>query len=159
LLKFLKGRLERWEGLPWLDGYTELGDFRPRGDPEGSISQEKIGNWLWVKARLEISGTTMDQSTDRLRGDPYYAIVKHDWVGLANSAPKTAAKPGDLDEWAIVDVRYVLENNDSGYWGSHNGKWVESVSQEGEVTIRVASGRYEDVSPESVASTETVSLS
>jgi hypothetical protein len=100
----------------------------------------------------------MDQTTDRLSGDPYYAEIAYDWVGLAEAAPKSVSDPKDLDEWAIIKTHYVLENNDVGYWGSHNGEWVESVTEEGLVSVRSASGRYEDVDPVSTTSVEEIDL-
>ncbi len=152
------GRIPSLEGMQWIWGYTDHGSFRPDASPEGSITTEQKGQWLWVRARFGYTGSTMDQTTDRLGGDPYYAEIAFDWIGIEESAPKKAAKLEDLDDWAIIKTHYVLENNDVGYWGSHNGEWVESVTEEGIVTIRAASGRYEDVDPISTTSVEEIDL-
>ncbi|MHA2264874.1 MAG: hypothetical protein ACXAEN_20975, partial [Candidatus Thorarchaeota archaeon] len=87
LLENLRKQLIDLEGLPWMSGNVSHGSFRPEKPPSGSVTTDQIGKWLWVKARLLNEGTTMDQTTDRLSGDPYEAHVAYDWIGLAESAP------------------------------------------------------------------------
>ena len=156
LLKFLCNKLDSNEGLPWLTGYS--GSFREDTSPEGTITIKQVGGWLWLSVELYMEGTTMDQTTDRLGGDPYEAEVRYDWIGPADTAPEKVSHPNELDEWAKLKTSYVRENNDSGYWGSHNGKWVDAFLEDGTVTLCVASGRYQDVPPESTTTIEEVKL-
>lgn len=156
LNEFLCKRLSSHEGLPWLNGYS--GSYREENSPDGIIIVKQVGIWLWVSVGLDMDGTTMDQTTDRLRGDPYEAEVRYDWIGLATTAPEKVSHTDQLDEWAKLSTSYVRENNDSGYWGSHNGKWVEKLLEDGTVTLRVASGRYQDAPPESTTKLEQIEL-
>ncbi|MHA1960402.1 MAG: hypothetical protein ACW99U_09235 [Candidatus Thorarchaeota archaeon] len=158
LLEFLRNRLGDLEGLPWMSGYSSHGSFTEDIPPSGSVHTEEIGKWLWVKARLLYNGTTSDPTTDRLSGDPYQAHMAYDWVGPIDSAPEKASTPGDLEEWAQIKTTYTCEYTDVGLWGEHQGRWVDDVGEDGTVTIRVAKGRFQDVTPESTATTETVKL-
>jgi len=92
-------------------------------------------------------GTTMDQSTDRLSGDPYYCVVRYDWIGLIETAPSKVNTIAELDEWAIHSLKYVRENTDAGAWGTHEGSYVEGFTKDGKVTLRNQKGHYEDVDP------------
>lgn len=158
LLEWLQNQLRSQDVLPWMSNYTEFGSFRESAPPSGTITLEEKGSWLWIKARLLYSGTTMDQTTDRLGGDPYRAQVAYDWVGPASSAPQKVTRPEELDEWAKLAVVYYCEYTDVGLWGVHQGRWVEDVAQDGIATVRVAKGSFQDVAPESTASTEEVIL-
>lgn len=144
------------EGLPWMNGYS--GSYRPDNSPQGEARVKEIGVWLHVIVNVTYDGTTMDQTTDRLSGDPYEALVVHGWIGLAETAPKKVSKPEELDEWAKLSTRYVQENTDVGIWGEHQGSWFEGLEEDGTVTLKEASGRFQDVSPESLATEKTLKL-
>ncbi|MHA2065324.1 MAG: hypothetical protein ACXABY_13190 [Candidatus Thorarchaeota archaeon] len=138
--------------------YSDMGSFRPDGPPSGSISVNQVAGWLWVKASLSYEGTTMDPTTDRLSGDPYEADVSYDWIGDAKNAPAQPSNSGELDAWAAFNTRYVCENTDVGLWGEHGGGWVEDLAEDGTITLHEASGRYQDVTPESTAEVKKVKL-
>ncbi|MFX0107594.1 MAG: hypothetical protein ACFE7R_04860 [Candidatus Hodarchaeota archaeon] len=158
LLEFLIEQVSSFEGFPWMSGYSDYGSFDPDGPPSGDISVKQVGKWLWVKAVISYYGSTTDQTTDRLSGDPYEAEVSYDWIGLADSAPSKVSKTDDLDKWAEISLKYVCENTDVGLWGTHEGSWVGNLEEDGTVTIYEAKGRYEDVTPESTAQSKTVKL-
>ncbi|MHA1638009.1 MAG: hypothetical protein ACTSUB_08340 [Candidatus Thorarchaeota archaeon] len=150
--------LENEIGLPWLDGYTDHGNFRPRGTPRGNVTTNQVGVYLSVSVKINHGGTTSDRTTDRAGGDPYSALVRYDWVGLAEAAPATVSSPEQLDDWSLLKTHYVCENTDSGLWGEHKGSWVKGLKEDGTVTLLDATGRYQDVSPESTATERTVKL-
>lgn len=156
LLEVLTNKAEDETGLPWLEGYS--GSFRPEGSPEGEVTTKQVGVFLSVSVKIDLDGTTMDQTTDRLSGDPYWAKVRYDWIGIAETAPDAVSNPEQLDDWSLLKTDYVCENTDSGLWGEHKGSWVKSLKEDGTVTLLDAEGRYEDVSPESTATERTVKL-
>ncbi|TFH07320.1 MAG: hypothetical protein E4H14_08775 [Candidatus Thorarchaeota archaeon] len=158
LLKNIEGRLKSHADLPWLNNYTDIGSFRPDGPPEWAPSFQEIGKWLVVVVIFRWEGTTMDQSTDRLSGDPYYAVVRYDWIGLIETAPSEAKIPEELDNWAIHSLKYVRENNDAGAWGSHNGSYIDQMTKEGKVVIRDQEGKYQDEDPETTGELRTIQL-
>ncbi len=158
LIKNLCKEVENEEDLPWLSGYTDFGSFRPEGTPEGSIRTEQIGPWTLVMITISHSGTTMDRTTDRSGGDPYSVTVRYDWVGPAENAPEEVSKQKELDDWSVLNTRYVCEYTDVGSWGQHKGTWIRDLKEDGTVTLGVASGSFQDVSPESTAETETQKL-
>lgn len=158
LKEHLIGRLESYEVLPWLDGYSSHGGYDPDGPPEGEISLREIGKWLSVIAVFRWSGSTMDQTTDRLSGDPYSGIVRFDWIGLSESAPAKASNSDELDKWAKLKLRYACEYTDVGIWGVQEGSWVDDLKEDGTVVIKDAEGRFEDVDPQSLATTRTIQL-
>jgi len=147
LLKNIEGRIESYEDLPWMSDYTDLGNFRPNGSPESAPSFQEIGKWLVVVVIFRWEGTTMDQTTDRLSGDPYYCVVRYDWIGLIETAPKKVKSIEKMDEWAIHSLKYVRENNDAGAWGTHNGSYIEGFTEDGKITLRDQKGAYQDVDP------------
>ena len=147
VLKEIEGRITSYIDLPWLSNYTDWGSYRPDGLPEESISFQEIGKWLVIILIYRWEGTTMDQTTDRLGGDPYYCIVRYDWIGLIETAPSEVKTLEELDEWAIHSLKYVCENNDVGAWGSHEGSYIDEFTKDGKVTLRVQTGRYRDVDP------------
>ena len=85
LLEYIEGRLKSHADLPWMDDYTDHGSFRPDGEPENAPSFQEIGKWLVIVVIFRWEGTTMDQSTDRLSGDPYYGVVRYDWINRNSS--------------------------------------------------------------------------
>ena len=121
LLEFLCNQLKNEEGLPWLSGYS--GSYREDTLPNGSFTIKEIGVWLWVKAELDLDGSTMDQ-TSGVSGDPYEANVEYHWIGLADNAPEKVSSPEELDTWAKLSTRYVCENNDMQ--GNELGKIFEN---------------------------------
>ena len=158
LLKNIEGRLESYEDLPWLNNYTDLGSFRPDGSPEAAPSFKEIGKWLVVVIIFRWEGTTMDQTTDRLSGDPYYCVVRYDWIGLIETAPSKVMTIQEMDEWALQSLKYVRENNDAGAWGSHAGSYIEGFTQDGKVTLRDQKGRYQDEDPGTTGELRTIQL-
>ncbi len=158
LLKQLISDVSNYESLPWLEGYTDFGSFTERGPPEGDISVEQVGPWLWISANFSYGGKTMDQSTDRAGGDPYSAYVKYDWVGPADSAPSEVSHPDELVDWALYKSTYAQEHTDVGSWGVHKGSWIESVDEDGTVTYREATGPFQDVAPSSMTEVKTTKL-
>ncbi|MBE0526049.1 MAG: hypothetical protein IH631_03845 [Candidatus Thorarchaeota archaeon] len=158
LIKNIEGRLTSHEDLPWLNDYTDIGSFRPDNSPEAAPSFQEIGKWLVVVIIFRWEGTTMDQSTDRLNGDPYYCVVRYDWIGLIETAPSKIKSVQEMDEWAIHSLKYVRENNDAGAWGTHEGSYIEGFTVEGAVTLRDQTGRYQDEDPAITGELRTIQL-
>ena len=156
LMKNLEERITSHADLPWVRNYS--GSFRPEGSPESTIEPEEIGTWLLIVVIFRWKGTTMDQTTDRLSGDPYTGVVRYSWIGPKETAPSDVSTADELDEWASLSVKYVFENTDVGLWGVHEGSWVEEVKEDGTVIVRDAKGRYEDESPKSLGDSRTVQL-
>lgn len=157
LVESLCGDLKNESGLPWLSRYTDFGSFRPENSPEGEFSVKQIGPWLSVIIQISYSGTTKNRSTG-LGGNPYSAVVRYDWVGPAETAPETVSNQDELDDWSVLNTRYVCEYTDVGSWGEHKGTWVKDLKEDGTVTLGVASGTFRDVSPESTAEEKTQKL-
>ncbi len=147
LMMEIEGRIASHEDLPWLSGYTDFGSHRPDDSPEGSISFQEIGKWFVVVVVYRWEGTTMDQTTDRLSGDPYYCVVRYDWIGLIETASSEVKTREELDEWAIHSFKYVRENTDAGAWGVHEGSYIEELKEDGTLVLRDQKGKYEDVDP------------
>lgn len=158
LMKELESRIESHAELPWLSDYTDFGSFRPDGSPVGAPNSQEIGKWLVVTVVFRWEGTTMDQSTDRLSGDPYYCVVRYDWIGLIDTAPSEAKSPEDLNEWAIQSFKYVRENTDAGAWGVHEGSYIEGFNEDGLLVIRDQHGKYQDEDPMEVGKLRRVQL-
>jgi len=156
LMKNLEERLTSHTDLPWVNDYS--GSFRPDGSPYGQIKLEEIGKWLLIGVGFRWEGTTMDQTTDRLSGDPYSGVVQYSWIGPRETAPSDVSTAEELDEWASLSVKYVSENTDAGLWGVHEGSWVEELKEDGTVTIRDAKGRYQDEHPKSLGESRTIQL-
>lgn len=156
LVKALCDKMKDLEGLPWMNRYS--GSFRPDEPPYGEARVEKIGVWLYVIVNIMYDGTTMDQTTDRLSGDPYEAVFVLGWIGLAETAPKKVSKTEELDEWAKLTTKYVMENTDVGIWGEHDGSWISRLEEDGTVTIKEVSGRFQDEEPESLGTEKIVKL-
>ncbi|MCK5264803.1 MAG: hypothetical protein KAR03_04280 [Candidatus Thorarchaeota archaeon] len=158
LMQDLTKRIESYADLPWVNGYTSHGSFRPEGSPEGNIELKEIGNWLSIVAVFRWDGTTMDQTTDRSSGDPYSCVVRYSWIGPKESTPNKVSTPEELDTWASVSLKYASENTDVGLWGVHQGSWVEDLKEDGTVTIRDAKGSYQDEAPQSLGESRTIQL-
>ncbi len=163
LLSVLRKKVLSHDSLPWLTGYLSCSSisgeiFTESSPPESGIEARKIGPWLFVTVSINYEGTTDGPTTDRAGGDPYLAELRYDWIGPAASAPHEVTDPEELDAWAVLRTFYVRENNDVGIWGVHEGSWVESLSENGTVIIREASGRYQDESPESKSTRRIVKL-
>ncbi|TET89461.1 MAG: HEAT repeat domain-containing protein [Methanomassiliicoccales archaeon] len=130
--------------------------------PYGEISAVRIGSWLWVKSRLVYEGATWNPSTDRASGDPISVHGWRDWIGLVESAPAKVSTPDELDSWALFSATYKRTYKDvqvPAPWGSHKGRWVEKLTEDGGVKVLEASGFFRDVEPESTATVERVRLS
>ncbi|MFW9849135.1 MAG: hypothetical protein ACFFF4_08340 [Candidatus Thorarchaeota archaeon] len=158
LLVELRNRLDSNIDLPWLNNYTEFGSYRPDSAASAKTRAKKTGPWLTIMVDIAMSGSTMDQTTDRAGGDPYSAYVHNDWIGLLKSAPKKVTKPEELDEWSIFKSRYVREYTDVGVWGVHSGTYVTGLDEDGTLTIREASGRFQDVDPEELTTEKKIKL-
>ena len=158
LMKEIEGRITDYSVLPRLLNYTEFGSHRPSGNPKGSISFKEIGKWLVVIVVFRWEGTTMDYTTDRLGGDPYYCVVRYDWIGPKENTPSDVKTVEELDDWAIKSMTYVRENTDVGVWGVHQGSYMEELKEDGTLVIRVQNGRYQDVDPLTEGVLETIQL-
>lgn len=158
LVKVLSKQVENEIGLPWLEGYTDHGSFRPDGSPKGEIRTQQEGTFLAITIVINLEGTTMDQTTDRSSGDPYWAIVRYDWIGIAETVPSAVSNSEQLDDWSLLKTSYVCENTDAGLWGEHNGSWLTGMSADGTITLMDVKGRYQDVSPHSAGTERTVKL-
>ncbi len=158
LMKDIEARIINYSVLPWLSDYTEYGSHRPDGSPEGAISFQEIGKWLCVVVVFRWEGSTMDQTTDRLSGDPFYCVVRYDWIGLKETAPTQANKIDDLNSWATQSLFYVRENTDVGIWGVHEGSYVEDLKVDGTLTIRDVKGKYQDEDPRTLGETRIIQL-
>jgi len=159
LNKFLMEDLKREVEKRWSDNYSGFEEASP---PDGQIITEKIAPWLWVKARIEYEGASWTPSTDRASGDPEDAHTWRDWIGLAESAPDKVSIPEELDNWALLSTTYSRTYRDIQIpdpWGFHSGRWVEALSEDGIVTVRVVTEeRFQDVSPETKTTTEYIDL-
>ncbi len=134
--------------------------FEEDGPPTASIDAKERSQWIWVTSRADYEGRTWDPSTDRVSGDPYSAHTYHDWIGDRKTAPKTVSKLVDLYEWALFHVGYNQEYTDVGSWGVHSGRWVNDVSPDGIVKLRVQSSRtFQDVSPVAQTTGQELDLS
>ena len=158
LMEDIEGRMKNHSILPWLSNYTDFGNHRSSEAPVGSISFQEIGKWLVVVVVYRWDGTTMDQTTDRLSGDPYYCVVRYDWIGLKETAPSKVKTVEELDEWAKQSLTYVRENTDVGVWGVHQGSYIEELKEDGTLIIRVQKGNYQDVDPMTEGELETIQL-
>ena len=137
--------------------FNEAEQLRPSGTVrkrKKSSDLQVVGNILWISARSEIRGRSFDPSTDRLGGDPFTTEVCRHWIGLATNPP-TSADVADLDQWATLSTHYVRQNRDTGYWGTHRGSWVENITVDGEVVLRVVSdSHYQDLPPKQATTEE-----
>ncbi len=158
LIKDIESRLKSHADLPWMEGYTDHGSFRPDGEPENAPSFQEIGKWFVIVVIFRWEGTTMDQTTDRLSGDPYYCVARYEWIGLMETAPSEAKTPEELDEWAVQSLKYVRENTDAGIWGVHQGSHIEQMTKDGKLVIRDQKGTYQDVNPETTGELRTIQL-
>ncbi|MHA1480895.1 MAG: HEAT repeat domain-containing protein, partial [Candidatus Thorarchaeota archaeon] len=133
--------------------------FEEDGPPELTIKTKVAGRWLWVTSKADYEGNTWDYTTDRLSGDPYSAHVFHDWVGEAKTAPKSVSQPKDLHNWALLHTGYKRQYTDVGSWGVHTGRYLDDVTSEGIVKLRVESNRtFHDVSPSAETIAQQVDL-
>jgi HEAT repeat protein len=134
--------------------------FEEDGPATVEIKTEVAGPWLRVTSRADYEGATWDHSTDRLSGDPYSAHVFNDWVGEAKSAPSVVSDLEDLNKWALLHTMYERQYTDVGSWGVHVGRWIDSISPDGIVTLKVQSSRrFQDVSPVAETTSEQIDLS
>ncbi len=134
--------------------------FSPDDPPKVKIKTQVLGPWLWIKSEADYEGTTTDPTTDRLGGDPYSARVVHHWIGKAKSAPSAVAHLEELNRWALLHTKYDRQYTDVGVWGTHTGCWVDSITPEGIVTLRIQSSRtFQDVSPMAETTSEKIDLS
>jgi hypothetical protein len=163
LLSALFKKVLSHDSLPWLAGYLSCSSvsgesYTESSPPEGDIDAKQIGPWLLVTASINYDGATDGPTTDRAGGDPYSAQVRYDWIGPADSAPHEVTSPEELNAWALFSTFHVREYNDVGIWGVQEGSWVESLSEDGTVTIREANGRFQDELPESKSTLREVVL-
>ncbi|MGY5875972.1 MAG: HEAT repeat domain-containing protein, partial [Candidatus Thorarchaeota archaeon] len=134
--------------------------FDQDGPPQVKIKTQVLGPWLWIKSEADYEGATDDITTDRLSGDPYSAHVFHHWIGKAKSAPSVVSHLEELDRWALFHTKYNRQYTDVGVWGTHTGCWVDSITPDGIVTLRIQSSHtFQDVSPQAETTTEQIDLS
>ena len=140
------------------DGYGA--GFEADGPPVVEIKTTVAGPWIWVNSEADYSGATWDRTTDRVSGDPYSAHVFHNWVGAVKSAPKSVKHIEELNDWALLHTKYQRQYTDVGSWGVHSGRWVDGITKEGIVSMRVESKRsFQDVSPGAETTSMEVDLS
>ncbi|MFX0106793.1 MAG: hypothetical protein ACFE7R_00760 [Candidatus Hodarchaeota archaeon] len=141
-------------------------DYRLK-EAHGKVTLQKIGSWLWVKAR--ISGSFVEKWYSRADSErtSHYLDFRHDWIGLSESAPSKVSTPEELETWALLSTAYEYHEHDPYYVDDSSyldcsGRWVEDISEDGRVTIMIASvsKRWEGVLPqvECVHETEHVQL-
>ena len=148
LEKFLIKKLEDEVVEEW----SELGgSFRPNNPGTVDAKSVVVDKWLCVKILVNYNGTTMDQTTDRLSGDPEDAHAWYDWIGLEETAPKKVSKPEELDEWAEIATYYRITFRDVQYpgpFGHHKGRMVKTFTEDGKGEIyEVVYLRFEDETP------------
>ena len=128
--------------------------FNQDADPELKIETQVLGPWLWIKSEADYEGSTSDPGTDRSGGDPYSAHVFHHWIGKAKSAPSEVLHLEELERWALIHTKYDRQYTDVGSWGTHTGYWVDSITPDGIVTLRIQSReRFHDVAPKAETTT------
>ncbi|MFX0101374.1 MAG: HEAT repeat domain-containing protein [Candidatus Hodarchaeota archaeon] len=133
--------------------------FTKSGPPSVTISTQVAGPWLWVISRANYDGITLDPTAET-DGYDYSADVVHNWIGEAQTAPKTVSYPGELQDWAILHTIYTREVDGVGWWGSHEGRWVSEVTPEGIVKLHVVSNPFfKHVHPDSETTSQEVDLS
>jgi len=159
MLIFIRKEMDDHNGLPWLSGYTNHGSYKPDSAASAKDRGIQVGPWMSIIADVAMSGTTMDQTTDRASGDPYSAYIHYDWIGVLETAPKKVTTPKELDDWALYKSRYVRENTDVGVWGVHEGSYVVGLEEDGTLTIReVENKSINDVDPESLTIEKMIKL-
>ena len=74
----------------------------------------------------------------------HYYDYWHDWIGLSENAPSKITRPEELETWARLSTTYnhyerdEYDLRDASYLKC-SGRWVEDISDDGEVTIKTAS--------------------
>ncbi len=135
-------------------------------DEDGPCTSDRVialvGKWLCIKITANYSGSTMDQSTDRASGDPEDAHAWYDWIGLAETAPKSVKHPDELNEWAHLATYYRLTFRDVQYpapFGHHSGRMVKNFTEKGIAELYVVTNRrFQDVSPITQTKEEVIDL-
>lgn len=126
------------------------------------MTEVTVGKWLCIKAMINYTGTTMDQSTDRASGDPEDVHAWYNWIGLPENAPEKVAHPDELDSWALLSTYYRLTFRDVQYpapFGHHEGRTVKTFTEDGKgVMLVVKERRFQDVSPASMCITEAFDM-
>jgi len=133
------------------DEWSDLSHFRETKPGTAEVTTVIVGKWLCVKILVNYNGTTMDQTTDRLSGDPEDAHAWYDWIGLEETAPKKASKLEELDNWADITTYYRITFRDVQYpgpFGHHNGRMIKIFTPDGKGEIYEAmERRFQDESP------------
>ena len=147
LEKFLLEKLEDEVDSEWSD----IGSFTPDGPGKVDRVIAVIDKWLCIKITVNVTGRTMDQSTDRAKGDSEDVHTWYDWIGLVETAPKAIAKLEDLDNWAYLATCYKITFRDVQYpgpFGFHEGRMVKNFTASGIAEVYVVSERrFQDEAP------------
>jgi len=156
LEKFLKEKL-----VAEVDGEFGM-SFTESGPVTCEMTEVTVGKWLCIKAMINYTGTTMDQTTDRASGDPEDVRAWYNWIGLPENAPKKVAHPDELDNWALLSAYYRLTFRDVQYpapFGHHEGRTVKTFTEDGKGELLVVEERrFQDVSPSSMCKIEAFDI-
>ncbi len=157
LEKFLISKLEDEVESEWSD-YS----FEKNGPGTADRIITLVGKWLCIKITANYSGRTMDPSTSRALGDPEDVHAWYNWIGLAETAPKSVKHPDELNEWAHLATYYRLTFRDvqhPGPFGFHSGRMVKNFTPKGIAEIYVVTEpKFEDVAPISLVKEKAIDL-
>ena len=122
-------------------------------EAKGTITTHSIGSWLWVKARISGYFTEKWYSRAASERTRHSLEFSHDWIGLSVDAPLKVSRPEELETWALLSTAYEYYEHEPKYVSSTrnvkcSGRWVEVISEDGRVTIKIES------TPEEVSGSE-----
>ena len=156
LEKFLKEKLVAEVDDEFGSGFTE------KSPVTCEMTEVTVGKWLCLKALVNYTGVTFDQTTDRLSGDPEDVHAWYNWIGLPDNAPKKVAHPDELDSWALLSAYYRLTFRDVQYpapFGHHEGRTVKNFTEDGKGEMLVVEERrFQDVSPATMCKIEVFDM-
>lgn len=110
----------------------------------GTITINSVVPWFWVKARISGYFTRKWYSRAEREYNDHSKDFWHDWIGIAEKAPSKVAQPEELETWALLSTTYKCHRHDpydldDDSYLECSGRWVEDISEDGRVTIKVAS--------------------
>ena len=156
LEKFLKEKLVAEVDDEFGSGFTE------KSPVTCEMTEVTVGKWLCLKALVNYTGVTFDQTTDRLSGDPEDVHAWYNWIGLPEDAPEKVAHPDELDSWALLSAYYRLTFRDVQYpapFGHHEGRTVKNFTEDGKGEMLVVEERrFQDVSPATMCKIEVFDM-
>ncbi len=133
-------RLREQLAIPASETYdAEAWQVRKEPQDFGRVRVTRCDRWLWVHAERLRLYAAHDEAPDSTSGDRVELEHQWDWVGPADSAPKSATVDA-LDAWAKLKTKYRRQNRNVDHWGSHVGTVVETVARDDHAVLRHASG-------------------